>query len=154
MLGVCSCEQRWMMKTVRGGGWSVWMRWPHWRNSSLTWRSSKFTQPQPAVNSCKPPEMVQPSVNSLCLMAGRLYRLYTDYIQITADDQTPTRQVTDNFNLKSSAKYSGAKWTVNKSKDPQCTSSDNSPLTRHIYVCSSLSQQKIQVLLTVNWLCQ
>lgn len=35
-------EQRWMTRTVRGGGWSVWMRWPPWRSSSLTWRSSKF----------------------------------------------------------------------------------------------------------------
>ena len=39
----CHClhEQRWTMRTVRGGGWSVWMRWPPWRNSSLTWRSSE-----------------------------------------------------------------------------------------------------------------
>lgn len=37
------CEQRWTMKTVRGGGWSAWMRWPHWRSSSLTWRNSKLS---------------------------------------------------------------------------------------------------------------
>lgn len=36
------CAQRWTMKTVKGGGWSAWMRWPPWRNSSQTWRSSKF----------------------------------------------------------------------------------------------------------------
>lgn len=38
------CEQRWTMRTARGGGWSAWMRWPHWRSSSLTWRNSKKTE--------------------------------------------------------------------------------------------------------------
>lgn len=39
---VCFCAQRWMTRTARGGGWSAWTRWPPWRNSSPTWRSSKF----------------------------------------------------------------------------------------------------------------
>lgn len=40
------CAQRWMTRTARGGGWSAWTRWPPWRNSSPTWRSSKFVSQQ------------------------------------------------------------------------------------------------------------
>lgn len=38
----CVCVQRWMTRTVRGGDWSVWMKWPTWRNSLQIWRISVY----------------------------------------------------------------------------------------------------------------
>ena len=35
-----SPKQRWTTRTARGEGWSVWMRWPLWRNSSPTSKNS------------------------------------------------------------------------------------------------------------------